>query len=77
MNLLLKLLARYRRVLIWTLLGAAAGLAYYRLVGCASGACTILSDPRFTAAYGAVLGALLSQVFRREPHRDREEGSST
>lgn len=45
--------------LILTVLGAAGGYLYYRLVGCASGACPITSNPYLSAAYGGVIGLLL------------------
>ena len=48
------------RILLGVLLGAAAGYAYYRFVGCASGACPITSNPWISTAYGAGLGLLLS-----------------
>ncbi len=38
--------------------GAALGFGYYKLVGCASGACPITSNPWIATAYGAVVGAL-------------------
>ena len=72
MNMMRKLLIRHHRLLLWTLLGAAAGLAWSRFFGCAGGACALLADLRFTAAYGSVLGALLSQVFRRAPDKTGE-----
>ncbi len=43
-------------------LGGAAGYAFYRFVGCKSGACLITSNPWLSTLYGALLGALL--VFR-------------
>ncbi len=51
------------RITIGVILGAAAGYAYYRLVGCASGACPITSNPWISTAYGAGLGLLLSAKF--------------
>jgi len=41
-------------------IGAGAGYGWYRLVGCRNGACLITSNPWISAAYGAVLGLLLS-----------------
>lgn len=38
--------------------GAALGLAYYRFVGCRSGACAISSSPYVSTLYGAFLGYL-------------------
>ena len=44
--------------LIGIAVGALGGLAWYRLVGCYSGACPITSSPYISALYGAVIGYL-------------------
>ena len=55
---------------IWSLLfiagGALAGLAYYYLVGCATGSCPITANPATTMLYTALIGWLLSGIFRKE-----------
>ena len=51
--------------LLFTLGGAAAGYAYYALVGCATGTCAITSSPVRSALYFALVGFLLSFVFRK------------
>ena len=51
------------RLLIGIVLGAAAGFAYYRFVGCSSGTCPITSNPVISTIYGAVMGALASGAF--------------
>ena len=56
------------RTAVWILGGAAAGLAYYTLLGCRSG-CAITSSPLRTMAYFAAIGWLLSGVLA-----GREEG---
>jgi len=40
--------------------GAVLGLAFYRFIGCSSGACPITSNPWLSALYGAALGALFA-----------------
>jgi hypothetical protein len=50
-------------VIIGIVLGAVAGFAYYKFIGCASGACPISSNPYISTLYGALMGALLSGSF--------------
>jgi hypothetical protein len=50
------------RLIIGIVLGAAAGFAYYRFVGCSSGACPITGNPYISTIYGAVIGALLAHA---------------
>ncbi len=50
--------------LLFALGGALAGLAYYYLVGCASGACAITSSPVRTMLYMAIMGLFLSVAFK-------------
>lgn len=42
--------------------GVIAGFLYYRLVGCASGACPITSNPYISTVYGGVLGTLIGYI---------------
>lgn len=44
------------RVVLSTIIGAGLGFAYYRFVGCRSGACPISSNPFISTIYGGVLG---------------------
>ena len=67
-------LARHRRVLLGIALGAAGGLAVWRLVGCTSGACPMLGSARFMLVYGGVMGALLSELFRPAPAERNGKG---
>jgi hypothetical protein len=50
------------KVILGLILGAAAGYAYYRLIGCSSGACPITSNPFISTMYGAVVGLLVSTI---------------
>ncbi len=40
--------------------GSALGYAYYRLVGCRTGACLITANPVVATLYGALMGFLAS-----------------
>ena len=52
--------------LIGGVLGAIAGYFYWQQVGCTSGTCMITSKPINSTIYGAVMGALLLGMFKKE-----------
>lgn len=52
------------RIVLFVLGGAAAGLAYQRLIGCRSGACVITSSPYISTLYGALMGYLAAGGMR-------------
>ncbi len=43
------------------LLGAGAGYAYHRVVGCSTGACPITANPYISTLYGALMSALFAR----------------
>lgn len=45
--------------IITILLGGLLGYAYYKVVGCSTGACPITSNPYTSVMYGALLGGIL------------------
>lgn len=49
------------RVVFGILVGGVVGFGYYRLVGCSTGTCPIVSNPWISTLYGAVMGFLISQ----------------
>ena len=53
---------RYLPMMILAAAGAIAGFLYYRLVGCASGACPITSNPYISTVYGGVIGMLIGYI---------------
>jgi hypothetical protein len=51
------------KIILGGLLGAAAGYAWHRLVGCRTGACPITANPWISSVYGLVMGLLLTGSF--------------
>ena len=52
--------------IIGVVIGAIGGYLYYHYVGCASGTCPITSKPLNSTFYGAVMGSLLFNIFKKE-----------
>lgn len=50
--------------------GAVAGFIYWQQVGCVSGTCVITSKPLNSTLYGALMGALLLGMFKKEPRKN-------
>jgi hypothetical protein len=47
------------------IVGAAGGFLYWKLVGCTTGTCPITSKWTNSTAYGAIMGGLLFNMFRK------------
>ena len=62
---------RYLPMMILTVVGGLGGFLYYRLVGCASGACPITSNPYISTVYGGVIGILIGYIVT--PGKKKEE----
>lgn len=52
------------KIILFVIGGAILGFAYYRFVGCRSGACAITANPYISTFYGAFMGFLLSGGLR-------------
>jgi hypothetical protein len=48
------------RLVMGAVVGGGLGFAYYKFVGCSSGACPLTSNPIISTIYGSVVGALLA-----------------
>jgi phage shock protein E len=57
-------LLSYKLLIIGIGLGAISGYLYYHYLGCASGTCAITSKPLNSTAYGAIMGGLISDMFK-------------
>jgi hypothetical protein len=51
------------RLVIGAVVGGGLGFAYYKFVGCSSGACPLTSNPVISTIYGSVVGALVASSF--------------
>jgi len=47
-------------------IGAIAGYLYWKWVGCTSGTCLITSKPLNSTMYGALMGYLLFNIFKKD-----------
>ena len=53
--------------LIGLVVGAIGGYIYYIEIGCNSGTCAITSNPYMSVIWGAVIGYLVGDIFRKKP----------
>jgi len=60
------LLKKHLLKIIGLLAGGIGGFLYYHFVGCASGLCPITSNPYISVLYGALMGYLLFDMFRKK-----------
>ncbi len=63
-------LTQYWLYIAGGILGAAAGFAYWKFVGCHSGTCMITSKPINSTLYGALMGSLLLSLFQKEKPKE-------
>jgi uncharacterized membrane protein len=50
------------KIVASVLIGGLIGFAYYKFVGCRTGACMITSNPYISTIYGAVMGGLIASI---------------
>ena len=56
--------------LLGVLIGGIAGYLYWQQIGCSSGTCLITSKWLNSTAYGALMGGLLFNIFKKEKPRN-------
>jgi hypothetical protein len=61
-----KWISNNKLYLIGATIGAIFGWIYWSEVGCSSGTCAITSRPLNSTLYGAMMGALLLGMFKKE-----------
>jgi len=52
-------------IAIGVIVGALAGYFYWQQIGCASGTCAITSSPINSSLYGALMGGLFVNIFKK------------
>jgi len=62
MNFILK----HKLTIAGIITGAIGGYLYYYFIGCVSGTCMITSKPVNSTLYGALMGGLLFNMFKKE-----------
>lgn len=58
-------LQRHWASIAGVIVGGMAGYFYWQQIGCVSGSCAITSKPLNSTLYGALLGYLISGVFKK------------
>lgn len=54
---------KHKVKILFLVLGAVAGLLYWRFIGCTTGSCPITSKWYTSSAYGLLFGWLISDLF--------------
>jgi len=52
--------------IVGIIIGAIGGYLYYAKVGCVSGTCPLTSNPLISTFWGALIGYLLGDMFRKK-----------
>ena len=60
------IIRKHKLSIIGITFGAIAGYMYWHFIGCANGTCMITSKPLNSSLYGALMGFLISGMFKNE-----------
>lgn len=66
-------LKKYQLTIIGVFIGAITGYLYYHFVGCNSGTCAITSKPLNSTLYGALMGGLILNIFKKKKKIQSDE----
>jgi hypothetical protein len=61
---------KYKKLVIFAVLGAVAGFVYYYFIGCYNGQCPISSNPYISTVYGMAAGLLLGWENKKKPEAE-------
>lgn len=64
---------KYKLTIVGVLIGAIGGCLYYHFVGCNSGTCPITSKPINSTLYGALMGGMVLNIFKKEKNIQTDE----
>lgn len=64
-------LKQYKLTFLGVFAGAMGGYLYYHFIGCYSGSCAITSQPLNSTVYGAFMGGLLFNSFKKETNKNK------
>lgn len=59
--------------IVGLIVGAIGGYIYYIEIGCNSGSCAITSNPYMSILWGAAIGYLVGDMFRKKPSRAQSD----
>lgn len=58
--------------IIGIIVGAIGGFLYYFFIGCNSGTCPITTNPYISVLYGALVGYLVFDIFKKKDKKDEQ-----
>jgi hypothetical protein len=67
---MLDFVTKHKVAVIGSFTGAILGFMYYYFIGCSNGSCLISSNPLISTPYGALLGFLVTGVFKKKENAD-------
>lgn len=62
----MEFILKHKLSIIGIVVGTIGGYLYYHFIGCTSGSCAITSKPLNSSLYGALMGALFFNFFKKE-----------
>jgi hypothetical protein len=67
-----KFIRKNSRKITGAVVGGIGGFVYYYIVGCSTGTCPITSNPYISILYGAIVGYLVLDIFKKKEHETTE-----